>query len=153
MNGSRIDRGNGARGERAEHGAQQSAEQRRYALCLEWGARLGLALLLATFALYLSGTLPARVAPAQVAQWWGLPVSAFLERSGGAAGWSWAASLWQGDALALLGIAWIAGCSVPCLLALLPLAWRSGERRLAWLCLAEVVVIVLAASGFVGGAH
>ena len=134
-------------------GIEQSAEQRRYALCLDWGTRLGLGVLVASFAAYALGWLPARATPEQLAQWWGLPLGSYLERSGAATGWSWAGALGQGDAIALLGVALLAGCSVPCLLALLPLAWKRGDRRLVWLCLAEVAVIVLAASGLVTGGH
>ena len=131
----------------------QSREHRRYATWLHWGTNIGLVLLAATFAAYTSGALPSRVPPAQAAQWWGLPVADYLAASGAGTGWAGAASWWRGDALAMLGIAWRAGCSVPCLLALLPLASRQGERRFAWICLAEAAVILLAASGLITRGH
>jgi len=131
----------------------QSLEQRRYATVLHWGTNIGLALLVVTFAAYTSGALPSRVPPAQAAQWWGLPVGDYLAASGAGTGWAWAASWWQSDALSMLGIAWLAGCSVPCLLAMLPLASRQGERGFAWICLAEAAVILLAASGLITRGH
>ena len=137
----------------AESRAAQSAEQRRYAAWLEGGTRIGLGLLVASFAAYAFGLLPARVPPQQLAQWWSLPLNAYLERSGATTGWGWAGSLGHGDSAALLGITWLAACSIPCLLALVPLAWRRGEHRFACLCLGEAAVIALAASGLVTGGH
>lgn len=131
----------------------QGPLQERYARWIERGTWIGLATLMASFAAYLSGLLPARVPAQELAQWWGLPVAAYLERTGAPTGWAWVLALPQGDALALVGIVVLAGCSVPCLLALVPLAWRGGERRLAWLCVAEAVVITLAASGLIAAGH
>lgn len=136
----------------ADPSAAHTVEAQRYATWLDRGTRLGFVLLVATFAAYVLGWLPARVAPADVPQWWGLPVAGYLERSGAPTGWAWFGSLAQGDSAALLGIALLAACSVPSLLALVPIAWQ-GRRRLAWLCIAEAAVIVIAASGLVRVGH
>jgi hypothetical protein len=127
---------------------RQSAEQLRYARLLELGARTGFVLLVASFAAYVLGWLPARVAPADLPQWWSKPVAAYLQGTGAPTGWGWAALLGHGDMLGLAGIALLAGCSVPCLLAMVPLARARGDRRLAWLCLAEAAVVALAATGW-----
>jgi hypothetical protein len=126
----------------------QSAEQLRYARLLEWGARAGLALLVVSFAAYVLGWLPARVAPADLPQWWSQPLAAYLQGTGAPTGWGWATRLGHGDMAGLAGIALLAACSVPCLLAVVPLARAHGDARFAWLCLAEVAVIVLAATGW-----
>lgn len=132
---------------------QQPEEQLRYARWMEWGTRLGLALLVALFAVYAFGGLPAQVPPEQLSALWGRPVGEYLRATGAPAGWAWLGLLHQGDVANLLGIAVLAGCSVLCLLALLPLALRRGDRLLAALCLAEALVVVLAASGVIGGGH
>jgi hypothetical protein len=134
-------------------GATQDAEQLRYAAWLDRGTRLGLVALVASFAAYALGLLPSRVPPEQLAQWWGLPLAGYLERSGAPTGWAWLTSLGQGDSAALVGIALLAACSVPCLLALVPPAWRAGHARFAWLCVAEAAVIAIAASGLVAMGH
>ena len=47
----------------------------------------------------------------------------------------------------------MAACSVPCLLALVPLYINRGDKAYVLLCLAEVAVVVLAASGLLSGGH
>lgn len=130
---------------------QQPPEQLRYARLLDWGAHLGIVVLVATFALYTLGVLAPRVPVEQLPSLWSLPLAEYLARSGAPTGWGWLAQLGHGDVAALLGIVILAGASVPCLLALLPLALRRGDRLFAALCLAEAAVIVLAASGWLGG--
>ena len=131
----------------------QSPEQLRYARLLDWGTRAGLVLLVVAFALYVAGVLPAHVPPQQLPGLWSQPVGAYLAATGTPTGWSWLTHLGRGDMAALLGIAWLAACSVPCLLALLPLAQARSDRWLVALCLAEAVVIATAASGWIAGGH
>jgi hypothetical protein len=131
----------------------QSDEQLLYARWLEWGTRFGLAALVGLFAAYAGGLLPPQVPLDQLPTLWNQPVDAYLRATGAPSGWQWVHRLGQGDVANLLGIAIMAGCSVLCLLALLPLALRRGDRLLAALCLAEAAVVLLAASGVIGGAH
>jgi hypothetical protein len=131
--------------------AAQSPEQLRYARWLDAGTRIGLVLLAASFALYVTGVLPSKVAPHELPQLWSLPVGDYLRATDTATGWAWLGQLAHGDRQALLGIAWLAACSMPCLLALLPLLRH--DRRFALLCMAEVLVIAAAASGLIAGRH
>jgi hypothetical protein len=55
--------------------------------------------------------------------------------------------------LTLAAIGLLAGCSVACLLAVIPVFARAKERVLATVCMLEVLVLVLAASGLLTGAH
>jgi hypothetical protein len=82
---------------------------------------------------------------------WNLPVSAFLAETGLPKGWGWLGHAHRGDVANMLGIAMLSGCSVIALLSLVPLYLRRGERLYAALCLAEVGVIAVAASGVLGG--
>lgn len=131
----------------------QADEQLHYARWLEWGTRAGLLALVVLFALYVGGVLAPQVPLEHLPALWSQPVAAYLQATGAPTGWSWLAHLRQGDVANLLGIALLAGCSVLGLLALLPLALRRGDRLLAALCLAEAAVVLLAASGVIGGAH
>lgn len=133
--------------------SRQSAEQLRYARLLDWGTRIGIVLLVASFALYVAGTLPSAVPPQRLPQLWSKPVGAYLAATGVPTGWAWLAHLGQGDMAALVGVAWLAACSVPCLLALVPMARARGDRWLVALCVAEAVVIAAAASGLIAGGH
>jgi hypothetical protein len=132
---------------------KQPDEQLAYAQLLDLGARLGLLVLVASFVLYATGLLEARVAVDELPALWSLSAADFRQRASMPAGWGWVVLVAHGDVAGLAGIAILAGVSVPCLLALLPLAWRRGDRALAMLGLAEAAVIVLAASGWLAGGH
>jgi hypothetical protein len=134
----------------------QPPEQLRYARLLNWGTRVGLVVLIASFAAYMLGLLESHVPVERLPELWEHPVGHFLEQTGMPTGWGWLALIHKGDVAGLLGIAILAGCSLPALLALVPLFLKRGQRgdrHFAWLCVAEVAVVVLAASGWLGGGH
>jgi hypothetical protein len=133
--------------------AAQPAEQLRYATVLGWGARLGLGVLIVSFAAYVLGLLESHVPVERLPEVWQHPVGRYLELTGMPTGWGWMALIHRGDIAGLAGIAILAGCSLPALLALVPLFHKRGDRTFALLCLAEVAVIVVAASGWLGGGH
>lgn len=132
---------------------QQPPEQLRYARWLEWGTRVGLAVLVLSFLGYAAGLLPAQVTPQRLAELWGLPVGQYLQQSGAGTGWAWLSHWYKGDTLGLVGIVILAGCSLPALLALLPLFVRRGDKSFVLLVLVEVAVVLLAASGLLSGGH
>lgn len=125
----------------------QSPQQLRYALLLQWGARLGLAVLVLSFLATLTGWLPSHVPAHRLPQLWSQPVADYLAATGSPTGWGWLALLRHGDVLGLAGIAILAGCSMLALLALVPLYARTGDRTFVVLCLLEAVVVLTAASG------
>ncbi|MBK6854019.1 MAG: hypothetical protein IPG93_21155 [Burkholderiales bacterium] len=131
----------------------QPNEQLYYAQLLDWGNRIGLLVLIATFAAYAFGVVTPLVPLEQLPTLWTLPTPEFLARSGLPTGWGWIALIERADVAALTGIAILAGCSLVCLLALVPLYLRKGDRAYAALCLAEAGVVLLAASGVLTGGH
>ncbi len=132
---------------------QQPAEQQRYALWLDWGTRLGLVVLLLSFAAYMLGWTEPHVPLQRLPELWSLPVDRFLEQAQMPTGWGWLPLVGRSDIAGLVGIAILAGCSVVCLLALVPLYLHAGDKAYAGLCLAEVAVVLLAASGVLSGGH
>jgi hypothetical protein len=132
---------------------EQAPEQRRYATWLDWSTRLGLLVLLASFAAYVLGLAEAHVPVARLPELWIHPVGRFLELSNSPTGWGWLALVGRGDIAGLLGIAILAGSSVLCLLALVPIYLARGDKAFVAVCLAEVAVVVLAASGWLAGGH
>lgn len=124
---------------------EQPPEQLRYALVLEWGSRLGLGILLVTFAAYLSGLVDTQVAVARLPEVWGQPVARYLELTGTPSGWGWLALIAKGDIAALAGIVLLAGTSIACLLAVLPLYAARRDRLFVVLCLANALVLAAAA--------
>jgi hypothetical protein len=131
----------------------QPPEQERYAQWLAWGTRAGLAVLLPSFTAYVLGLAEPHVAVLRLPELWVHPVGRFLELSGSPTGWSWLALVHRGDIASLLGIAILAGSSVLCLLALVPLYLTRGDKAFAAVCVAEVLVVLLAASGWLAGGH
>lgn len=131
----------------------QQAEAARYALLLGWGTRLGVLALLLSFAAYLFGLLTPHVPLEQLPEVWSLPVSEYLQRTATPTGWGWLALVHTGDLSNLIGIALLAGCSLPPLLGLIPLYLQRRDYVYATLCALVATVLVLAASGLLTGGH
>jgi hypothetical protein len=128
-------------------------DQRRYARVLGWITSAGFVGLVVFFLVYTFGLLEPHVAHHRLPELWRLPAHEFLEATGIGPGWGWTAWLHRGDLLTLVGIATLAFASVPCLAAIMPFYWATRQRALLAICAAEIVVILLAASGLVSGAH
>ncbi|MEI8324092.1 MAG: hypothetical protein WCH44_01800 [Betaproteobacteria bacterium] len=137
----------------ATHAVQQQAESARYAMLLEWGARLGVFSLLLSFAAYLFGWLQPHVPLEYLPQVWTLPLSAYLQRTGTPTGWGWLALASKGDFANLIGIALLAGCSLPPLLGLISVYLKRRDHIYAGICAVVATVLVLAASGLLTGRH
>jgi len=132
---------------------EQPLEHQLYARLLNWGTHLGLLVLVLTFAAYAFRLVPAHVALSQLPGLWGQPVARYLELTHSPTGWGWLALVQRGDVAGLVGIVILAGCSLAGLLALVPLYLRRGDKAFAALCLAEVAVVLLAASGWLSRGH
>ncbi len=137
----------------AENTTLQKAEATRYASILDWGTRLGLLVLILSFAAYVLGLTTPLVALQDLPQLWNQPVAVFQQKTGTPLGWGWLSMLGKGDMLNLLGIAILAGCSIPPLLSLIPLYLQRRDFTYAGICLAIMLVLVLAASGVLTGGH
>ena len=132
---------------------QQQLEALRYAYLLDWGARLGVIALIASFAAYVFGVLPPFVPLAQLPHVWNQPVAAYLQQTATPTGWGWLALAHKGDLSGLLGISILAGCSIPPLLSLIPLYLKQRDYVYAGICTMVIAVLVLAASGVLTGGH
>ena len=128
------------------------AAPRRYATWLAWGSRGGLVLLAVGLALYLGGVAP-QVPIEHLPSLWDRSAAEYLQHAGLKSGWHWASLLHRSDMLVIAGIALLASCSIACLAAVIPVFVRHREHALAWICVGQVVVLVVAASGWLGAAH
>jgi len=128
-------------------------EQLLYARWLDWGARAGLALLVASFAAYVLGLAAPHVPFEQLAGAWSLPVDQYRAAVGAPAGWGWLALLRHGDYMNFAGIALLGLASLACTLRVLPVFLARGERALALIAGLQVAVLAVAAAGVLGGAH
>jgi hypothetical protein len=132
---------------------QVSEEQLRYARWLDVGTRIGLGLLIASFALYVSGLVPPHIPLADLPVLWVLPVDEYLAATGLRGGWSWLGKVHLSDMMNFAGIAFLSLVTVGCYVGLAASYLRKRDTACALIVLAEIVVLVLAASGLVGGAH
>lgn len=131
----------------------QQQEALRYAHLLDWGTRLGVLALIASFAAYVLGFLQPHVPLEQLPTVWNLPVGAYLQQTSTPTGWGWLSLVHKGDLSGLIGISILAGCSLPPLLGLIPLYLKRRDYVYASICSLVTGVIVLAASGLLTGGH
>jgi hypothetical protein len=128
-------------------------EQAVYARWLDAGARIGLAALVAAFALYVLGVLDSHVPREQLPSLWVLSLEEFRARTGTPAGWGWLALLHKGDYLSLAAVALLALATLVCYGRLVVFYFSRKEKLHGALALAQAVVLLAAASGFIGGGH
>lgn len=137
-----------------ENKLKATEEQITYANILDWGMRIGLLLLVATFVIYLTATLKPHIPRDEVSNYWGMSVHEYLQATGVQPGWSWIAMVNKGDFLNFVGIALLAGVTVICYVRITPILFRNNDRVYGILAIIEVLVLVLAASGILkGGGH
>ncbi len=127
------------------------AAQVRYARWLAWGTRVGLALLIATFLLYVLGVIAPHMPIERMPDLWRMSAADLTMETGVRPGWDWAAFLPHGDMLVLAAIAILSTCSVLCIAAVTPIFKARGERAFVTICVLEIAVLLLAASGLLAG--
>jgi hypothetical protein len=134
----------------------ERVEQQLYARLLDVGAKTGFAALVAGFVAYVAGWVPAHVPVEQLAGLWRLPLAEYLKATGTPTGWGWIVHLPKGEFTSLAGIALLSGCSLVALLAVIPVYLKRGDRGdriYAALCVGEIALLLLAASGVLTAAH
>lgn len=140
--------------EAAESRPRLANEQLAYASVLDAGMKIGLLLLLVSFTLYVTGVLEPHVPVTELPRYWAMPVKAYLEATGTHGGWSWITMLAKGDFANMVGIAFLAGVALICYAAIVPILLRKRDTIYLWLCVLEVGVLALAASGVLkAGGH
>jgi uncharacterized membrane protein len=128
-------------------------EQRLYAALLDKGMKIGLAILVATFGLYVFGVLEPVIPVNDLPKYWGMSVHDYLAATGIGTGWSWASRLGQGDLLNFAGVAFLAAVTIVCYMAIIPTLLRKKDMPYVVLAVVEVAVLVLAASGLLKAGH
>ena len=129
-------------------------EQIAYTKILDLGMKIGLYALVISFGMYVFGVLEPHVPLQDLPKYWKLPVHDYLQQTHIGQGWSWLYMLNKGDFLNFVGIAFLAGVSIVCYLRVIPMLFRKGDTIYAFLAIAEVTVLVLAASGLLkSGGH
>ena len=135
--------------------AQQATEEQiLYANILNKGMLVGLLGLVITFTIYGAGILKPMIPLEQVQHYWVMPVSQYLAESGIHAGWAWLGNIGYGDMLTFLPIAFLSLLTIVCYAAILPGLIRKKDTPYVVLCIVEIIVLTVAASGILGsGGH
>jgi hypothetical protein len=142
-----------------EPSKKASTEQLLYANLLEKGMCFGLVSMIITFALYVSGIMPAVVPLGEIANYWTMPVHEYLEainrnflqQEHAPTGWAWLRLLGKGDFLNFLPVAILSGVTILCCAAIVPGLFKRGDKAVGLMALATALILFLAASGIVGG--
>jgi len=122
-------------------------EQLRYADVLHWCTLAGFITLVATFAAYMLGWLPAYVPLEKMPALWSLSTEEFLKATGTPTGWSWLFRMGHGDFAGQLGIAILSGCSIACILVIIPIYAKGRNRAYLAICFLEIAVLLASAAG------
>jgi hypothetical protein len=132
---------------------QASEEQMAYANVLNIGMWIGLAVLIVTFFVYISGVIPTFVPIDDLPKYWGMRVHDFNVALNAPTGWGWAAMVGKGDYLNFVGIAMLSGLTILCYLVILPILVRKKDTPYIVVAVIEVLVLCLAASGLLKAGH
>jgi len=117
------------------------SEHHLYARWLEVGTRVSFAVLMATFAVHVSGLLDPLVPHEELVRLWALPVDRYVEATGAPTGWGWLGLLGKGDYLNFVGIAALASITIVCYARIIPVL----PRLQAAFAIVQVVVLLAAA--------
>ncbi|MEK6672483.1 MAG: hypothetical protein AABY42_03290 [Nitrospirota bacterium] len=129
-------------------------EQLAYAKILDTGMKLGLVMLVITFAIYLTGALTPHIPVNDLPKYWSLPVHKYLEVTHIPHGWGWLNMIGRGDFLNFIGIAFLAGVTILCYIRIIPILFRKKDAVFGVIAILEVLVLALAASGILkSGGH
>ena len=127
------------------------AEQITYANILFYGCWSGLALMIVTYALYVTGIMEPYVSMDLITKFWSMPVKDYLVENNVPTGWGWATLLTKGDFLNFLGIALLGGLTIVAYIPVIFAYMKKKDTAYAIIALLEVLVLCFAASGIVGG--
>ena len=125
------------------------AQRELYARWLDIATKAGFVVSLLAFLVYVAGVVPAYVPLDELPRYWSLPVHQFVQATGAPSGWAWFGELGYGDGLNLAAIALLGLVTPVCYARLLAALIAERDWLQAGLALAQVVVLIAAASGAV----
>jgi hypothetical protein len=139
---------------RPSEAARPMPEQITYANLLFLAVWLSILLLILTYFAYVTDLVSPHVPMEVVQQHWSSSVGDYLHATDAPHGWGWLHLLDTGDYLNFIGLALLALITIFCYLVLLPGYIRRKDWVYTLICVLEVLVLSLAASGILGaGGH
>ncbi len=129
------------------HEEANARVQEIYARWLDAGTKLAFALLVCGFVGYAIGITEPYVPLAQLPDLWTLPVDHYNAAIHAPTGWRWLHHWWRSDYLTYFGVVALLITTLASMLRATSVLYALDERLQAWIALAQVVVLVLAAAG------
>lgn len=130
-------------------------EQKLYATLLYWGSILGIVMLVATFAVYVMGVVPAYIEPSELPKLWEISIYEWEHVTGKEVpmGWEWISMLGYSDYLCYIGITFLAALTIICYMAIIPVLLAKKDMAFAAIAVIQVLVLLLAMSGVISAGH
>ena len=140
--------------EQAAKRLKPMSEQITYANMLFIGAWTGIVLMLITYLIYVTGIISPHVDIAMIVQNWDKGVDEYIKITHSPHGWGWLRLLARGDFLNFIGLTLISVLTIFCYLFLVAGYQKRKDWVYFFICLFEIAVLTLAASGILGtGGH
>ena len=132
-----------------------SPAQIRYANLLSIISNIGLITLIISFCSYVFGfsISEPHIPVDKLITTWGMSSAEFNALHNVPLGWDWVGMLAKGDFSNFVGIAILAGVTIVCYIQLCFDLLRANDKIMATIAFIEIIVLIIAASGLVGGAH
>ena len=131
-----------------------SPEQIAYADVLLIGVWVGIFILFVTYFIYVLGLVSPHVDIELIPQLWGNGVHEYLEATHSPSGWGWVSFLHRSDFMTFVGLSLLALLTIVCYLILVKGYIRKRDWIYSILCILEIIVLSVAASGILGrGGH
>jgi len=122
-----------------------------YARWLDWGTRIGLVLLIASFLAYAFEIVSPHVSFDDLVRTWVLPVDQYRLAVNAPAGWGWIDLAARGDYVNYFGIVFLALVTALCYVRILPALIAARQRTYAILAGVEIAVLAVAIAGLAAG--
>ncbi|KJR42905.1 hypothetical protein MCHI_001197 [Candidatus Magnetoovum chiemensis] len=129
-------------------------EQLLYAKYLDLGMKIGMALLIAAFVIYMLRVLDTYIPFDRLPALWNLSLHDYLEETKIEHGWGWLKMINHGDFLNFIGVAFLSLVTIVCFIIIIPVLFKKNDKVYAIIAIIEVLVLVLASSGILkSGGH
>jgi hypothetical protein len=128
-------------------------ERYLYARIVRLGARVSVGVLLLTFILYASGVSTPLIPTKSLPRYWGLRAGDYMRELGLEKGWGWMRLIGFAEFQNFVGVAMLAGLTIVGYAVILPVFISRKDVTYAVIVGAEIVLLLLAASGLLTAGH
>ncbi len=136
-----------------ESAPELTSRRRAYADWMETGTRIGAGGLAFAYLAYVTGLLPPHVPINTIVAHWHLPAAEMASACGFYRGTSWIHAFREGDYLTVLLLAFLATVTIWSFARLIPFLIRERDLPMMLVVLAQLAILVLAASGVLHVGH